>query len=71
MFDKLNTILLVGGTGGLGEGWARAFHGLGKTVIITGRRTERLEALQKELPGLKTYQVCLTVFRIPTFHTMY
>lgn len=58
MFAKINTILLIGGTGGIGEGFARRFHAQGKTVIITGRRTERLSALEKELPGLKTYQVC-------------
>ncbi|KAL9058074.1 MAG: hypothetical protein Q9162_001936 [Coniocarpon cinnabarinum] len=56
MFAKLTTILIVGGTSGLGEAFAREFHKLGKKVIITGRRAERLTTLQKELPGLATYQ---------------
>jgi NAD(P)-dependent dehydrogenase (short-subunit alcohol dehydrogenase family) len=38
----MNTILIIGGTSGLGEGFARRFHGLGKKVIVTGRRAERL-----------------------------
>ena len=47
---------MIRATSGLGEQFARQFHGLGKKVIITGRRAERLSALKKELPGLETYQ---------------
>jgi short-subunit dehydrogenase involved in D-alanine esterification of teichoic acids len=53
----MNTILIIGATSGLGEGFTRRFHALGKKVIITGRRQDRLGALQKELPGLETRQV--------------
>ena len=50
--ENFNTIAIIGATSGLGEGFARRFHAAGKTVIATGRRVERLQALQKELPGL-------------------
>ena len=56
MLAQLHTILILGGTSGLGEAFARALHGQKKTVIITGRRSERLSKLTSELPGLQTYQ---------------
>jgi 3-oxoacyl-[acyl-carrier protein] reductase len=43
------TALVTGATGGIGEGIARAFHAQGATVAISGRRTDRLEALAEEL----------------------
>ncbi|EXJ85173.1 hypothetical protein A1O3_05848 [Capronia epimyces CBS 606.96] len=55
MTSSMSTILIVGGTGGIGESFARAFHKSGKKVIITGRREARLAALADELPGLETY----------------
>jgi uncharacterized oxidoreductase len=60
MTSSINTLLLIGATSGLGEAFARRFHSMGKTVIITGRRTDRLDSLAKELPGLKTYAMDLT-----------
>ncbi|KAF2465295.1 NAD(P)-binding protein [Lindgomyces ingoldianus] len=51
-----STILIIGGTSGLGEGFARRFYALGKRVIITGRRQSRLDTLAKEMKGLETYQ---------------
>lgn len=51
----MSTILIFGGTGGIGESLARAFHKMGKKVIVTGRREDRLAALANELPGLETY----------------
>ncbi|KIX07639.1 uncharacterized protein Z518_02292 [Rhinocladiella mackenziei CBS 650.93] len=55
MTSSMSTILIFGGTGGIGESFARAFHQMGKKVIITGRREGRLAAIAKELPGLETY----------------
>lgn len=58
MMDKrMSTILIVGATSGLGEGYARRFHAMGKKVIITGRREDRLSAIKKELSGIETRQV--------------
>ncbi|KAF2729926.1 NAD(P)-binding protein [Polyplosphaeria fusca] len=56
MLDTINTVLIVGGTSGIGEGFARRLHDLGKKVIITGRRQDRLNALATELPSLETVQ---------------
>ncbi|KIW69642.1 hypothetical protein PV04_05507 [Phialophora macrospora] len=55
MTSSMSTILLFGGTGGIGESFTRAFHKMGKKVIITGRRSARLAALAAEMPGLETY----------------
>lgn len=50
----MRTILIIGGTSGLGEAFARRFHGLGKKVIVTGRRADRLSTLAADLPGIET-----------------
>ncbi|KAL8935339.1 MAG: hypothetical protein Q9211_004747 [Gyalolechia sp. 1 TL-2023] len=57
MSDNFDTILMIGGTSGLGEGLARRFYAAGKKVIVTGRRQERLGALQKEMSGLSTHRM--------------
>lgn len=59
MTSRINTILIIGATTGIGEGLARRFHALGKKVIITGRRQDRLDALAAELKGVETRQVRL------------
>lgn len=50
MFDLLGrTALVTGATGGIGGAVARALHGQGATVAISGTRPEALEALAGEL----------------------
>lgn len=57
MFDLSGKKALVtGATGGIGEGIARAFHQAGAEVALSGRQTEKLEALAKEL-GERTHVV--------------
>ncbi len=50
MFDLTGKVALVtGSTGGLGQAIARALHGQGAHVVLSGTRPEKLEALQGEL----------------------
>jgi 3-oxoacyl-[acyl-carrier protein] reductase len=50
MFDLTGkTALVTGATGGIGAGIAKALHGAGATVAISGRQVDKLEALKAEL----------------------
>lgn len=49
-----NTILITGGTSGIGLAFAEEFIKNGNKVIITGRRTERLQAIADRIPGIIT-----------------
>lgn len=48
-----NTILITGGTSGIGYGLARRFHEAGNTVIVAGRRKELLDQITTEHPGIE------------------
>jgi uncharacterized oxidoreductase len=49
-----NTILITGGTSGIGLGFAEEFSKLGNKVIICGRREERFKEIEKRIPGIVT-----------------
>ena len=49
-----NTILITGGTSGLGLAFAEQFLQDGNTVIICGRRTERLHQIKEKHPAIIT-----------------
>lgn len=53
---KKNTILITGGTSGLGYEFATKLIDLGNTVIITGRDQSKLDQTKKKLPGIHTFQ---------------
>lgn len=47
-----NTILVTGGTSGIGRAIAEAFHERGNRVIVTGRRQDRLDDVERRRPGI-------------------
>jgi len=55
-----NTILITGGTSGIGKGLAEAFHKLGNQIIITGRREDRLRSVCASNPGMRHFVLDVT-----------
>lgn len=51
-----NTVLVTGGATGIGRSMAKYLLERGNTVIICGRREQRLAQAAKELPGLHTFR---------------
>jgi uncharacterized oxidoreductase len=49
------TILITGGSSGIGYELAKQLLAKGSTVIICGRRAHKLEAAKKALPQLITF----------------
>ncbi|WP_431220611.1 SDR family oxidoreductase [Leifsonia xyli] len=52
-----NTVFIPGATSGIGLALAVALHDRGNTVIVGGRRTELLERIAAEHPGIHTVRV--------------
>ena len=58
MFDlKDRTALVTGATGGIGAAIARALHGAGATVVLSGTRENVLEERMRELGGERVHAV--------------
>ncbi|ACT59946.1 SDR family oxidoreductase [Hirschia baltica] len=55
-----NTILITGGSSGIGRQFARQFHALGNFVIITGRRMDALQETIGERDNMQAYQLDMT-----------
>ncbi len=59
MFDLTGkTALVTGASGGIGGAIARALHGHGASVVLSGTRAEALEALKNELGVRAHVAVC-------------
>lgn len=52
-----STVFIPGATSGIGLGLALRLQAAGSTVIVGGRRTERLEAIAAEHPGIGTVEI--------------
>jgi uncharacterized oxidoreductase len=48
------TVLITGGTSGIGLGLAEVFYNLKSTVIVCGRNLEKLAGVEKKYPGIIT-----------------
>lgn len=55
-----NTIFIPGATSGIGLALAQRFAARGNTVIVGGRRTELLEQIAAENPGIDTVRIDTT-----------
>ena len=55
-----NTILITGGTCGIGLGLARRFHAEGNIVIIAGRRRQQLAEITAQHPGMDSVVLDVT-----------
>lgn len=51
-----NTILITGGTSGIGYEFTRQLLELNNTVIVTGRDATKLQELKKRFPNVHTFQ---------------
>jgi 3-hydroxy acid dehydrogenase / malonic semialdehyde reductase len=59
-----NTVFITGATSGIGQACAFKFAAAGYSLVITGRRQERLDALQQELKtlhGTECHCLCFDV----------
>jgi uncharacterized oxidoreductase len=55
-----NTIFIAGATSGIGLGLALRFQAAGNRVIVGGRRTELLQQIASEHPGMETVVIDTT-----------
>lgn len=56
MKRSANTILITGGTSGIGLELAKQLRQQQNTVLVTGRDPNKLRAIHDQIPGVQTYQ---------------
>jgi len=58
----MKTILITGATSGIGEAVSRKFARSGNRIVITGRRKERLDALEQEIGSeVEVIKLCFDI----------
>lgn len=55
-----NTVVVTGGTSGIGRDLVERFIALGNSVVTCGRRKDRLDEMQSRLPGLSVFPCDVT-----------
>ncbi len=58
------TVLITGATSGIGEATAHAFAEAGYDLLLTGRRSERLKALKREIEAERSVAVTILCFDV-------
>lgn len=53
---KNSTVLITGGTAGMGLEFVKQLTGIGATVIVTGRKSDALNETKKQFPGVHIFQ---------------
>jgi len=74
MLDDIDTALVTGASGGIGEAFARQLAALGKNLILVARSEQKLEALASDLAaqhGVQTHVIAADLARHEAARTVF